>query len=1016
MKLKAFLSGSAAFFASLLASAAGREAPLRLPVTFEAPAKGFVSLALYDQGGVLVRSLLYAEPVEPGQRTLSWDGTTDLGLPAKAGDFTARGIFFTQQPSIDYVMKVGKSGNPPHRTPNGKGDWGGNLGHGTSIVSNSTSLMMGWAAVEDNQITGIQQTDAEGNIQGRYYSFYPWDFRMAAAMDETHYYLGIYDFNKKTTEIAEYIIGEPRGKILAALPVKPIPLKSSRWKGRETSNLDGLAITKDTIFASVAHENALFVLERATGKLQKRVELAGARGLAVAGERLLAVSGKQIVALDLDGTVQKTLVGEGKLTAPNALAVDKAGNFYVGDSGATFTLDPESEGGSRQVLVFSPEGKLLRKLGKTGGSPREGRFDGDGFGIITALAIGPDAKLWAQDIATGFKRTSRWSLDGKLEKQWFNRKIQHVGDMINPAKSNEMLSARDAFDDSPPGLYAYEIDLAAKTWRPSWFYEMTIDEAYRPAEGVFVSHQHGNPLQTGHPERSWPIFDFAESSFVTHQGRDYVLSGAGNGEGAVHLYSADKAPQPVALVSYHRADKVEGHFQGFYDNGPNNWLTWADLDGNGRMAMEEVIYTENPALLENARRVSSARLTDGLVIRMKLLTVENGKMRLMDAVLPPKEILASGAPVYDWGLLKETVSLQPPDFNGGDGSKQISEVFMPVPVETADAAYAILDPSAVKPLRLPGIDGEGWWAGRNWRKKLVRFDKKTGQAMWAVGRRAPGRAEPGQMYNPIMLAGAAGDALFVADAMAVVWVWHKDGLYLGRLYNDTASGIADANTIYMEQQGTEVFTDVKTGKIYSIANDTGGTIHEVKLPVTTPVSAGTITLSQDALARVQPWDPDGVPPTERPVFTLYPLKEGAPGSVKVTVNGELDGREGWENKPDGTQRPEMQILLDGERAAVVRAMYDAQNFYLGYDVQALHGPLNSGSELPLSPFVSGAYVDFSVGGDWDGSREEVREGDLRVLLARVKEGGGVKDFHQGFWQKKPGGAHPQTITSPAAQV
>jgi hypothetical protein len=37
-------------------------------------------------------------------------------------------------------------------------------------------------------------------------------------------------------------------------------------------------------------------------------------------------------------------------------------------------------------------------------------------------------------------------------------------------------------------------------------------------------------------------------------------------------------------------------------------------------------------------------------------------------------------------------------------------------------------------------------------------------------------------------------------------------------------------------------------------------------------------------------------------------------------------------------------------------------------------------------------------------------------MTQVKEAGLLKDFHRGFWQKKPGGAHPQTITSPAAQV
>jgi hypothetical protein len=984
---------------------------VRIPLTFSAPGKGYVSLALYDKSGVLMRSLLSAEPVEKGAKTMQWDGTTDLGVAAPVGVYTARGIFFSTPPALNYVMTVGKSGIPPYRTPDGKGDWGANLGPGTSVVANSKSLIMGFGAVEDNQITGVQQTDAEGNIQLRYFTFYPWDMRLAAAMDETNYFLGIYAFNKKSTEIAVYKVGEPRGKILATLPIKPVPLKSGRWKSRETSTIDGMALNDDTLFASVAHENALFILDRTTGTIRQRVEISEPRGLAVSGNRLIVVSGRKVLALGMDGTLQSTLVADGTLQAPKAVTTDKNGNIYIGDSGANYILDPEWEGGTRQIYVFSPDGKLLRKLGKIGGTPREGKFDPDGFGIINSLCVGPDNKLWVADVATGFWRISRWGLDGQLEKQWFNRKIQHVADIINPTRPNELLSPHHAFDDAPAGLFAYNIDFNQKTWSPSWFYEQTTEELYRPAHGVFVSHDHGgNPLKAGNPNLTWPIFGFNKPSFATYKGRNYMLSGDGNGEGAIHIYAPGKEPQPVALVSYHRAEERDGKVFGFYDNGPNNWFTWVDRDGNRRMEMEEITYTEKPASLQNVSRVQAARLEPDLDIRLKLLSNVNGKVRLTDATLPLKEVLPSGAPVYDWSQLKEDVQLQMPDFSGGDNIKSVSNVWMGVPLETKDAFYAIVEPSPKNPLKLPGLDGEGWWASRNWRKKLASWDKNTGQLRWAVGRRAPGRAERGQMYNPIDVSGEAGDTILVADGLAMVWAWHKDGLYLGRLFNDFGSGVQDANNLYVELQGTEVYTDSKTGKIYSIANDTSASIHEVRLPQTTSVAAGTVTLTQELQARVQPWDPEGVAPTEKPHAEVHPA------SGAVTVDGVLDGREGWFYTADKKPNPEMLVLLDGQRLASVRAMYDAQNLYLSYRVQAPHEPLNSGSELPLSPFVSGAYVDFKIGPNWNGPREAVREGDVRVLLARIKDGADFTDFQQGFWPKKAGGANPQTITSPAAEA
>jgi hypothetical protein len=138
----------------------------------------------------------------------------------------------------------------------------------------------------------------------------------------------------------------------------------------------------------------------------------------------------------------------------------------------------------------------------------------------------------------------------------------------------------------------------------------------------------------------------------------------------------------------------------------------------------------------------------------------------------------------------------------------------------------------------------------------------------------------------------------------------------------------------------------------------------------------------------------------------------------MKINGDFDGREGWHGFSDGTKVGEMLVLLDGERLASVRALYDDKNLYLGYSVRASNGPVNAGTELPISGFVSGAYLDASFGPDWSQpQRADVRDGDLRLLLARVKGGDGKPaEFQQAYWQKKKGGVNPQTISSPAASV
>ena len=75
----------------------------------------FVSFALYDHDGALVRSLLYAEPVEKSEKTIQLNHTTDMGKLAVPGEFTARGVFFTEPPRAEYVMMPSCMGSRTRR-------------------------------------------------------------------------------------------------------------------------------------------------------------------------------------------------------------------------------------------------------------------------------------------------------------------------------------------------------------------------------------------------------------------------------------------------------------------------------------------------------------------------------------------------------------------------------------------------------------------------------------------------------------------------------------------------------------------------------------------------------------------------------------------------------------------------------------------------------------------------------------------------------------------------------------
>lgn len=61
-----------------------------VPISFSVENPGQVSVAVYDQQGRQVRSLLYGEQRAAGEYSLSWDGLDREGRPVEPGPYTAR--------------------------------------------------------------------------------------------------------------------------------------------------------------------------------------------------------------------------------------------------------------------------------------------------------------------------------------------------------------------------------------------------------------------------------------------------------------------------------------------------------------------------------------------------------------------------------------------------------------------------------------------------------------------------------------------------------------------------------------------------------------------------------------------------------------------------------------------------------------------------------------------------------------------------------------------------------------
>ena len=762
-------------------------------------------------------------------------------------------------------------------------------------------------------MTGVQLMDATGRIVRRYFTFFPWDVRYACAMDDTNMYLALASIGEKKLVVAKYDNDNSRGKILAEIPTGAATEPDGRWKGRWTTDVRGLALHAGRLYVPVFHDDKLAIVDTADGKLLGMADVASPRGVAAFGDGMFLLSGKKLLKLDRDGKPLATVIEAG-LEDPSGLAIDADGNFYVSDRGA-----------AQQVKVFSPAGRLIRTIGIAGGRPRNGLYNPKGLLDPRGLCVGPGGTLWVTEAAEDFQRVSVWDArTGELRKEFFNTRISSGQGRIDVARS-EMVFSHGPFADVP-GLAAYKIDLARGTWYPSW--SRLMPQSLMQQEDVFLGNTHiYGQLATTFGGRH-PYLAYTDGTLTADNGRLYAFGG----EFSVWLLDPQTLePKLAAFVYTHRRHKTQdGRFEGDYDQGPNNWLAWSDLNGDGRMAAGECVFTENHPLMEKCSRLFAWQLQKDLSILM--VCVENAKpLKWHVRRLPARQVLPSGVPVYDWADLQDVVTLDVPDFKGGDGWKDpVMGAYLSGLDSAGDSIFTLAEAIAPVPIKLGGIDGDGWWASRNWRRSPMKFDAATGKPAWLkLGRRAPGKARPGQMYFPNGICATIDGFVFVPDFIAQMHVWTDTGLYVGKVYHDPNDRIMDANSIFIELVGAYAYKI--DGKVYTCTGDHGVSVHEIALPKLVAVEAGTITVTPELAAAARPWDPDGPPPGKKPVYVARAICEQDPQQKKMvnTRTIEIDGKlDDWA----GVQAAE--IMLEGKPVATLRTVFDAENLYLAYDVKA----------------------------------------------------------------------------------
>jgi hypothetical protein len=440
--------------------------PLALRLPLPDPQARFISAAIFNSEGVLVRSLPVIlrdeQSVKRGEKfvTLRWDGLDDDGQPLPVGRYIVK--FLTHREiGQRYVTSLHNAGNPPWRTDDGTGSWGGDHGPPIAATADSERVYLAWTVSEaGTAIVAVDPKLPKQNGVGTRIGKKFWGQHQvldigilvtALASDGQRLFVaqdgkswgsdwsdpkvlnkaGVvlwdaktgkpinFPFGKRTLIISEWsdaikpVELQPYERLSIYHPLVPRKRFWERVRDKDFGpqelglNLLGIALSSDILYGSLFLENKVVAVNWRTGEKLKEFSLPRPCGVAVNRDgQLIVVSDKRLVLLNPQTGAVTPLVTEG-LSSPWGVALDNEGNIFVTDCGD-----------SMQVKVFKFEtgkgAQLIRTIGKKGGRPWVGRYDPEGMLRPSGITVDGEGKVWVCEHDDAPRRISVWTKEGKL--------------------------------------------------------------------------------------------------------------------------------------------------------------------------------------------------------------------------------------------------------------------------------------------------------------------------------------------------------------------------------------------------------------------------------------------------------------------------------------------------------------------------------------------------------------------------------------------------------------------------
>jgi hypothetical protein len=420
----------------------------RIFVEFDQPMDGKASIVIEDANGNRIRNLVSGQDMTKGHHEIEWDGLDEQGNVVPAGDYHWRAV---SHPGItpDYLFSFYSHGNPPWRGGGPGSIWLADHSNAIAAASYGDRVYLGCPVAESGH--NVAQLNLNGDkTAGLNFPTLVGIGTLFLAADEKYFYAVM-----EGTPAYEPFQDQPDGTWTYRRPLNILrwdltaqPVNYDGKRGEkvvlenlyhgtgphprgtrvpEANNLAGAALFNGKFYLSLRNENRILIVSAEDGSTYGEIKINDPGMVASDGKNLLvAFSGKTLMKIDTENNAASPLFTPALSERPKIGDAEYATSIFAGHNPTGLAIDGAEEifmsdnGVDQNVKVYSVQGQLLREIGKKGGRPINGTWDGTGMYQPHGITVDSENKLWVTETDAFPRRNSVWNAQtGALMKEFF---------------------------------------------------------------------------------------------------------------------------------------------------------------------------------------------------------------------------------------------------------------------------------------------------------------------------------------------------------------------------------------------------------------------------------------------------------------------------------------------------------------------------------------------------------------------------------------------------------------------